>query len=325
MSERVIIDTDPGIDDAMALLLALRSPELDVAAITTVSGNVPVDVATRNVFIVLSLLPTLQRPPVAVGSSKPLAKPAVLATLIHGDDGLGGLHQRRDASGQPQYKPPSITPVGRNAADEILFHVSSEPRSFTLIALGPLTNIAQAIEKDRATMAEMKRIVLMGGSVTVPGNITPAAEFNIYVDPQAASIVFNAGIPITVVPLDVTRRVRLTREMMEGEVAPCKTPISQFLYDSGSQLFGVLEELEGEASFALHDPLAVGVVIDRSFVSSEAMHVEIETDGEVTRGMTVADRRPILGRWKKPPNAQVCLDVDASRFLSFFFERLCRT
>lgn len=323
MPERVIIDTDPGIDDALALLLALRSPELEIAAITTVSGNVPVNMATRNVFTIFSLLPLCRRPPVAVGSSKPLQKPPVFATSVHGEDGLGRLDRYHDSLGCPRYSPPLIMPSGRSAADEILFQLSSSPQSLTLIALGPLTNVAEAIEMDRATMAMLKRIVLMGGAVTVPGNITPAAEFNIYFDPQAASIVFNAGIPLTVVGLDVTRKVRLNRETVETEVAPCQTDISQFLCDCTSDLFTISEQREGKASFTLHDPLAIGIVIDPSFVSWEPMHIEIERKGEVTEGMTVADRRPIKAAWKKSPNAQVCLDVDSSRFLSFFLERLC--
>jgi purine nucleosidase/pyrimidine-specific ribonucleoside hydrolase len=207
--------------------------------------------------------------------------------------------------------------------EEILAQISSEPQSLTLIALGPLTNVAQAIERGRATMGKLKRIVLMGGALTVPGNITPVAEFNIYVDPQAASVVFNSSIPLTVVGLDVTRKVRLNRRTMETEVRPCETVISQFLCDCTADLFTFSEQREGAASFPLHDPLAIGVAIDPSLVSMEPMHIEIERRGEVTEGMTVADRRPIQAGWKKPPNADVCLDVDASRFLSFFLERLC--
>ncbi len=324
MAERVLIDTDPGIDDALALILALRSPELEVTAITTVSGNVPVDVGTRNVFTVLSLLSLSQEPPVASGLSQPRRKPPVFATSVHGDDGLGGLHRYRDSSGRPRYGPPRVTPSGRSAVEEILFHIGPRPESFTLIALGPLTNIAEAIEKDRDTMTRLKRIVLMGGAVTVPGNITAAAEFNIFVDPEAASIVLGAGIPITMVGLDVTRKVRLTRETVEAEVFPCRTDVSQFVCDCTSDLFAICEAREGKPSFPLHDPLAVGVVIDPSLVSSKPMHVEIETGGEVTEGMTLADRRPLMETLKKSPNAQVCLDVEEGRFLSLFLERLCQ-
>jgi len=206
----------------------------------------------------------------------------------------------------------------------MLFHISQRPESYTLIALGPLTNIARAIERDRATMARLKGIVLMGGAVTVPGNVTPAAEFNVFVDPEAASIVFSAGIPLTVVGLDVTRKVRLTRETVEREVLPCQTPISQFVCDCTSDLFAISEDRGGEPSFPLHDPLAVGVALDPSLISSKPMHIEVETKGKLTEGMTLADRRPVHEKINGSPNAQVCLDVDASRFLSLFLERLCR-
>jgi purine nucleosidase/pyrimidine-specific ribonucleoside hydrolase len=323
MSERVIIDTDPGIDDALALLLALRSPELEVLAITTVSGNVPVDVATRNVFAVLSLVPADRRPPVAQGAFAPLRKPPTYATSVHGKDGLGGFHRYRGSLGRLGGTPRRVTSFRRGAAGEILHHICNSTERCTVIALGPLTNIAQAIKRDSATMAGLKRIVLMGGAFTVAGNVTPAAEFNMFVDPHAASLVFHAGIPLTVVGLDVTRRVRLTREIVEKQVAPRQTRISQFLCDCTADLFAVCEEREGIASFPLHDPLAVGVVIDPSLVDCESMYVDVETRGNVTRGMTVADRRPIRASLKKPPNADVCLNVDAPRFLTLFLDRLC--
>ena len=323
MSEHIIIDTDPGIDDALALLLALQSPELEVAAITTVSGNVPVDVATRNVFTILSLLSPDKRPPVAMGSARPLEKEPIFAISVHGDDGLGGLYGCRDPFGGLRYPAPQVTPSIHDGPDEILFQLASSSETLTIIALGPLTNIAEAIKRDRATMARLKRVVVMGGAVGVPGNVTATAEFNIHVDPHAAQLVFHADIPLTLVGLDVTRKVRFTREMVKRQIAPRRTVIGQFVCDCTSELFSFFEEREGEASFPLHDPLAIGVAIDPSFVSCEPMHVKIETRGEITQGMTVADRRSIRLPVADPPNAEVCLDVDAPRFLEFFLERLC--
>jgi purine nucleosidase/pyrimidine-specific ribonucleoside hydrolase len=324
MAEPVIIDTDPGIDDALALLLAFRSPELEVKAITTVSGNVPLSVTTRNAFTVLSLLNLDRNPPVAAGASKPLEKAPVFAPSVHGDDGLGGIYQRQEGTGPPRYAPPEIVLSGRDAVEEILFQISAnEPQPLTLITLGPLTNVAQAIERDRVAMSRLRRIVIMGGAFTVPGNVTPAAEFNFYVDPLAASIVFNAGIPLTAVGLDVTRKVRITREMVDEEIAPCKTAITEFIDDCTSELFRAAMERAGEASSPLHDPLAVGAVIDPSLVSTEALYVEIERRGECTDGMALADRRPIQPSLKNPPNADVCLEVDGPRFLSLFLERVC--
>ncbi|NIQ37698.1 MAG: nucleoside hydrolase [Proteobacteria bacterium] len=324
MPERVIIDTDPGIDDALALILALRSPELEVVAVTTVSGNVPVDVATRNVLTVFSVLSLTEPPPVARGSSKPLKKAPVFATSIHGEDGLGGLYEIRDTSGHPRYTPLSLERSNRDAADEILFHLSSKPESLTLITLGPLTNIATAIKRDGSAMRGVKGIVLMGGAVTVPGNVTAAAEFNIHADPEAARIVLDSGMPLTMVGLDVTRRVRLDRETVEKKIGPCKTTVSQFVCDCTRQLFSMSQDRGGNSSFPLHDPLAVGVALDPSLVCSKPMHIEVETKGRLTEGMTMADRRPVGEKASGSPNAQVCLDVDASRFLSLFLERLCR-
>jgi len=322
MPKRVIIDTDPGIDDALALLLALQSPELEIVAITTVSGNVPVDSATRNIFTVLSLVPSIEKPPVARGASRPLKKDPFFATHFHGDDGLGELHRFCDASGNPRYASPATTLSDGDAVHEILHQLSINSEPITVISLGPLTNIASAIEKDRVTMKKIDRIVLMGGAVGVPGNMTPVAEFNIYFDPHAASVVFNSGIPLTVVGLDVTHQVRLTKDMVTKALASRQTVVNQFIYDCTEKLFAFVEEHEGEESFPLHDPLAVGVVIDPSFVTTEAMHVEIETNWEFTEGMMVADQRPIKPMWKKPPNTDVSVNVDASRFLSFFQERV---
>ena len=322
MCERVIIDTDPGIDDALAILLALQSPELDIAAITTVSGNVSVDTATRNVFTIFSLLPSITRPPVARGASRPRQKDPFFATHVHGDDGLGRLDRFLDAAGNPRYVSPSLSLSARDAVDEIPYQLSLSPEPMTIIALGPLTNIAAAIAKHRESMAGVKQIVLMGGAVGVPGNITPAAEFNIYTDPHAASVVFQSGIPLTVVGLDVTTRVKLTRDQIDAALNSHRTVVSQFLFDSTKDLLTFSEGRLGEPNFYLHDPLTVGVVIDPSFVTKKPMPIEIETKGEWTEGMTVADRRPLKPSRKRPPNAEVCVEVDSSRFISFFLERL---
>jgi purine nucleosidase/pyrimidine-specific ribonucleoside hydrolase len=324
MGERVIIDTDPGIDDALAILIALNSPELQISAITTVSGNVPVEIATRNLFRILSLTPSSNRFPVAKGASKPLQKKPVYSTAFHGNDGLGGIDRLRDNNGNPRYPVSSMALSSRNAADEMLYQLAAAPQPVSIIALGPLTNIAAAIEKDKNIMATAKRIVLMGGAIGVPGNITPAAEYNIYVDPHAARIVFNAGIPLTMVGLDVTNQVRLTADDITAGSAATNTTVSRFLIDCTRDALAGTAERYGEAYFTLHDPLAVGVVIDSSFVMTEAMSVDIETRGDITEGMTVADRRAISPSLKKPPTADVCIKVDAPRFTEFFLERLLK-
>ncbi len=258
-----------------------------------------------------------------MGASKPIEKAPTYATSVHGDDGLGRLYRFRDDLGRYRYPEPLVTLSSRNAVDEILFQISASPEPIMLVALGPLTNIAGAIKKDSALMARLKRIILMGGAVRSPGNVTPAAEFNVYTDPHAASVVFQAGIPLTMIGLDVTRRVRFTPKVVSEKIAPRCTVLSQFICDSTGDLFAFAKEREGIASVALHDPLALGVAIDPSFVSVIPLHVEIETKGGLTEGMTVADERPLMPAWKKPPNAEICLEVDASRFLLFFLDRLC--
>ena len=322
MSERVIIDTDPGIDDALAILLALHSPELRISAITTVSGNVPVEAATRNVFRIMSLPASPPRFPVAQGATNPLRKKPVYATGFHGDDGLGGLDRFRDNTGSPRYPASSMTLSSRNAADEILYQLATTSQPITIIALGPLTNLAAAIKKDKAAMATVKRIVLMGGAISVAGNITAAAEFNVFVDPHAAGIVFNAGIPLTMVGLDVTYQVKLTADDIATATAAHNSTVGRFLIDCTKDVLESTAKRYGESKFFLHDPLAVGVVIDPSFVGTQAMSVDIETQGDLTEGMTVADRRSIHPSLKKPPTADVCINVDAPLFTAFFLKRL---
>jgi len=318
----VLIDTDPGIDDALALLLALRSRELQVVAITTVCGNVPVQTATRNVFTVLSLLPASTAPPVAQGAPRPWAREPVYAEHIHGRDGLGNVDTLRDNAGRRRYPSPKLTLSQRSAAEEILYRIRSSPEPLTLIALGPLTNIADAVEADLPTLKRIRQLVIMGGAVTVSGNITPAAEFNLFFDPEAARRVFDSGLPIMLVPLDVTQQAVLTRERLASAVSDNPGRIAQFVVDATRRPFELAEEHQGRPQLFLHDPLAVGTVIDPDLVATRPLHVELETRGDVTRGMSVADRRIIRAAMKKTPNAAVCLQVRSRRLLSLFFGRV---
>lgn len=319
---RVIIDTDPGIDDALALFLALKSPELRVEAITTVAGNVPVEDCTRNVFILLELLNRGPRPVVAQGAARPLERDLRTAVDVHGSDGLGGLSGYRNPDGLPRYPEPqvSLAPVG--AADLILELVDRYSGEITLITLGPLTNVAQALLRDRETMRKVGRVVSMGGAILVPGNTSATGEFNIATDPEAAQIVFASGLPITLIPLDVTERVRLSGDALRTWVEPLADVPAQFLLDCTAHLIAFSEKWEGFAGITLHDPLTVGVVLDQDLVKTQRYHVQVETRGDITTGMTVADRR--LFRAEGTPNVEVALEADAERFLSLFMERLCR-
>ncbi|MFQ5801601.1 MAG: nucleoside hydrolase [Candidatus Methylomirabilales bacterium] len=320
--KRVIIDTDPGIDDALALFLALKSPELKVEAITTVAGNVPVEECTRNIFTILGLLNPEPRPVVARGAARPLQRELRTASEVHGSDGLGGLSRYRNVDGLPRYPEPSMRLTSVRAADLILELVGRYPGEITLITLGPLTNIAQALLRDRDQMRKVSEVVSMGGVFLVPGNTSATAEFNITTDPEAAQIVFASGLPLTLIPLDVTERVRLSGEALHTWVEPLADLPAQFLLDCTAQVIAFSEKWEGFAGITLHDPLTVGVVIDRRLVKTRSLYVQVETKGEITTGMTVADRRPFRAEGR--PNLEVALEVDVDRFLSLFMERLCR-
>jgi purine nucleosidase/pyrimidine-specific ribonucleoside hydrolase len=322
MPRRVLIDTDPGVDDALALILALQSPELRVEAITTVSGNVPVDLATRNALTVLGLFPPERRPPVARGAERPLARPLYTAAHVHGDDGLGGVSQLRLADGRRRYPPADEALAPVDAVGCLHELIRRYPGELTLIALGPLTNVALALQRDPSLMRQLAGLVVMGGAVGVPGNVTPVAEFNIYVDPEAAQQVFAAGLPLTLVGLDVTERVRLTAELLEARVRRLDAPLVRFIADCTAHTVQFSTRVERPAGMAMHDPLAVGVAIDASLVRTLPLAVQVETRGEYTTGMTVADRRPLRPDLKAPPNAQVALEVDGDRFLELFLQRI---
>jgi inosine-uridine nucleoside N-ribohydrolase len=322
MPHHVIIDTDPGVDDALALILALQSPELWVEAITTVSGNVDVDLATQNALMVLGLFPPQRRPAVAKGADRPLVRASDTAVHVHGDDGLGGVSRLLTAAGEPRY-PPANASLGSGAAVTCLLDlIRRSPGELTLIALGPLTNLAHALRRDAQVVRQLAGVVIMGGAVTVPGNVTPVAEFNISVDPEAAQLVFSSGLPITLIGLDVTERVRLTAEIIDQHVYPIGSPLSRFIVDCTAQTIQFSTRVERPPGMAMHDPLAVGALIDPALVHTEPLSVQVETKGEFTTGMLVADRRTLRFEQKAPANVNVALEVDAARFLEMFLTRL---
>jgi inosine-uridine nucleoside N-ribohydrolase len=320
--KRVIIDTDPGIDDALGLYLGLKSSELRVEAITTVAGNTTVENCTRNAFVVLGLLRPEPRPVVAQGAARPLERKLQPAVEVHGRDGLGELSRFRNPDGSPRYAEPRESPAAFQAADLMLEVIGRHAGEITLITFGPLTNVAQALLKDRGTMGKVQQVISMGGAINVSGNSSAAAEFNIATDPEAARVVFTSGLPLTLIPLDVTERVRLSEEALRTWVEPLADPPAQFLLDCTAQIIAFSRKFEGFPGIVLHDPLAMGVAIDPALVKTQPLHVQVETRGEITAGMTVADRR--LFRAVGTPNMEVALEVDTDRFLSLFMERLCR-
>lgn len=317
MPQSVLIDTDPGVDDALGLLLALHSPDLDVKAITTVCGNVDVHTATSNLFTVLELLPG-PYPVLAKGAERPLTREPHFADRVHGTNGLGGKCPAAKSDGSADPNLPALSSL--RGAEEILRQIEICHQPLTLITLGPLTNIALALDRVPDLGREIRGIVMMGGAYTGPGNITPAAEFNIFADPEAADLVLRSGLPITAVGLDVTRQVRLDRKTLKKWVQASGSSARQKIQEWTDHSLNYMHELDGEASIPLHDPLAVLVCMQPDLVSTEDMHVVVETKGESTRGMTLADRRPILQKWKKEPNLRVCIRVNSQQSLNRFLE-----
>ncbi|MFB3816702.1 MAG: nucleoside hydrolase [Candidatus Methylomirabilales bacterium] len=301
----VLLDVDTGVDDALAIALALRSPELEVVGITTVSGNVPVAQATANTLLVLERLGATAVPVVS-GAARPLLRPPRHATTVHGMDGLGDLPGRRPARART---------AEADAAGFLLDALARRPET-VLVATGPLTNVAQALQKDGARLRGLRGLWAMGGAIAVPGNVTPAAEFNVWADPEAAALVFAAGLPLTLVPLDVTERVVLPESRLEAAAA--RGPLQAFLRDISRPALEFHRREEGIAGLFLHDPLAVAAVAQPALLTRRTLPVAVECRGEHTAGMTVADRR----RRARGGGIGVCTEVDAERFLRLFQARV---
>ena len=316
--KRILFDTDIGVDDALAVIFALKSPELKVEAITTVSGNVHVEQCTRNLLITLGCMDLRELPLISQGEGAPLTMPLVTAALVHGSDGLGGISESSDGSRlYPEVECP-LSPI--SAVDTITDLVNQYPDELILVPVGPLTNIAKAMLDSPTVMRRVREIVLMGGVFEIYGNVTTQAEFNIYADPLAAQVVFNFGVPITMTPLDVTHDVVLTRDRLEAETNQKDTRLIQFLRDSTQACMAFHQEREGFNGLYMHDPLAIGYLVQPDLFDVVDAYVQVETQGNLTRGRTVGNLRTKLAGCA--PNARVCVGVDAERFLGFFFDRV---
>ena len=319
--KKIIFDTDPGTDDAMALMLALNSPELDVRAITVVPGNVPASQGLENALRMASLANRCDIP-IAAGAQHPLFQKLITAEFWHGKNGLANVEL-----------PPSKCKVdGRFGPDLIIQMVHASPHEITLVPVGPLTNIALAVLKDPSIVPLVNDVIIMGGGIT-GGNVNAAAEANIYNDPEAAQIVFQAGWTVTMVGLDVGDKTLLSPKYLD-QLGQTHGPVNDFIHSVAEYLVGLAAKF-GEAGTPMYDPLAVGVAIDSTLVKAPEMHVDVETRGQFTRGETVANRRGyvernvlhgdryvIEGADKVAPNAKVCTDVDAERFLKMFVSRI---
>ncbi|MCK1994968.1 nucleoside hydrolase [Peribacillus muralis] len=303
----IIFDVDTGIDDALAMAYALHSPELEVLGFTTCFGNVAVEDATRNTLAVLEQLN--QHIPVYSGANQTLKRgeKKKYPKHVHGEDGLGNT-----LKGQP-----SLQAAHESAVDFIINQVKSRPQEITVIAVGPLTNIALAIKKSPEIMSLVKEVIIMGGAVKVPGNVNPFAEANIISDPDAADLVLSSKLPVTLVGLDVTMKTCLPKSKLDDWRATGMESAQFFAKMTDHYMKAYDSSHPGLGGCALHDPLAVGVAIDSGFVSTELMDVKVVTEGEET-GRTI-------GEPDRKSSIRVCTEVDANRFVKHFLDRVIRS
>ncbi|MBD8686237.1 MULTISPECIES: nucleoside hydrolase [unclassified Rhizobium] len=313
MAERrkIIIDTDPGQDDAAAIMLALASPEeIEILGLCAVAGNVPLKLTSRNIRIMLELCNRTDIP-VYEGCERPLVREPITAEHVHGSTGLDG----------PTLPEPVLAAQSQNAIDFIIETIRREPEgTITLCTLGALTNIATALQKAPDIAPRIKELVLMGGGFFEGGNITPAAEFNIYVDPHAADIVFRSGIPLVMMPLDVTHKLLTTKARIaairEIGTRPAIAMVEMLEF---FERFDV--EKYGSDGGPLHDPSVIAYLIKPELFDGRDCNVEIEVNSELTIGMTVVDWWKVTGR---EPNTRVMRDVDADGFFALLTERFAR-
>jgi len=278
-----LIDTDTASDDAVALIMALRSPQAQVLAITTVAGNVNVHQASRNALYTAELCSS--NVPVFAGAEKPLKRAHVNAAWFHGRDGLG----------DHGYPPPRRAPEKQSAVDAIIDTIDSHP-GLVMVTLGPLTNVALAVQKKPGVAAKVSRCVVMGGAPCCEGNVTPAAEYNIWCDPEAARIVVRSGLPIELVGWHLCRGEALLNASDIQQVLSFGTPVAKFAVECNSRAQEAILKQTGERGISLPDPVAMAVAMNPSIVTSQSAHfLDIETESELTRGMTVVDRLNVAG------------------------------
>lgn len=314
---RIILDTDPGVDDALAIMYLAAQEDAEIVAVGSVHGNVPAPLAATNALRVLELVGI--DVPVAVGAARPLAQPLQTAEFVHGDDGLGGH------AGAP----PRGTPIAGSAAEQLVRMAREQPGELTLLALGPLTNVALAVLLEPELPALLRSVVVMGGAVTVPGNITPYADANFFHDPEAADLVLGAGFPdLTLVGLDATEQARAGTEWLSavGGLTGARAGFANRLLDHYS---GFYTNMFGAHSCTLHDPLAAALMLEPKLATYREMPLAVELTGTHTRGQVVSDQRLIAsdayiatnaGAGRKP--VKVAETVEVPRFLEQMYAAL---
>ena len=307
MPKKILFDTDPGIDDACAILLALASPELSLEGLSIVHGNCSLEQGTINALSVLELA-NAGHVPVARGCELPLVQPSLLAPETHGDSGLG----------YAQLPAPRLKPLRQHAIDFLIDAILASPGEITLVAIAPLTNIALAIRQEPRIATALKELIIMGGALRHEGNATALAEFNTYVDPHAAQIVYHAGIPTTLVPLDVTYQCILT----PGDVSRLQktgSPITKFVADATRFYMEFHDEYQQIEGCVINDPLALALTFMPELCTYQKLPVDVDLSGGISMGKTVAD---FYNYSKKPANLNVALSVRARDFIDLFVERV---
>jgi purine nucleosidase len=308
MKTRIIIDTDPGVDDALTILLALASPEIQLEALTTTHGNIGIEKTTRNALAVLEFAKA-SHIPVARGCSLPLVNPLNRSgDAVHGSSGIG----------KAVLPEPKSKPVEQHAIDYLIERILAEPGEITLFTIGPMTNLALAIRKEPRITEALKGLVVMGGAIRSGGNITPQAEFNIHADPHAAHVVFHSGIPITLIPLDITYKCLLTTADVE-RLNRIDSPVACFVRDATVPYMKFYKQYEGFDGCALHDPLTLATIIAPELLTIEEHYVDVDISGGISAGKTFADFMKVS---KKPTNMKVALDVRGREFIELFIERM---
>ena len=311
MNRAIIIDTDPGHDDAFAILAAIASPEsLDLRAITTVAGNVPLDKTTYNVLRLRQLV-AANHVPIYRGCARPMVNELVTAEYVHGETGLDG----------PNLPEPDLDVEPEHAVDYLVSELlAAEDRSVTVCLLGPMTNMGMALVKEPSIAAKVEEFVIMGGSFKEGGNVTPTAEFNVYVDPHAAHVVFTSGVPITIMPLDVTHQAQATPPRV-AEFRSLGSPVGEVV----GAMLDFVEKFDvsqyGFEGYPLHDPTVIAYLLEPEIFEFREAHVSVVTAAGDTHGQTVADWYRQTGR---EPNAQVAMALDADRFFALITGLLAR-
>jgi purine nucleosidase len=304
---KLILDTDPGIDDALAFILLKAMPEVSLQAITVTHGNTTVEKCTTNALKLVELL-GMTEIPIAMGATEPLVKTLSVAEETHGDTGLG----------HAILPDPSIKIVSTNAANLIIEIVNANPGEVTILCIGPVTNLALALLKDPSLRRKIKNVVSMAGTFHYPGNATPSSEYNVFCDPESFDILLRSGIDLTIVPLDVTYKCLFTKSHVE-RLMGAREDIRKFIDRSTAFYMEFHAEYQGIEGCAINDPLAAAILVKPELVTMRDYYVDIELSGEFTTAKLSADHFVATGN---PPNAKVAMEVDVEAFMDFFIERV---